>query len=172
MLGGALWCVGNVTVVPIVNNIGLSLGMLLWGLSNMLVGWYVSQKNWISHPNSACDVSLPVNISIIIRMSWGNINIMVIGLLANLAGSVLVTKKITARSSTTSVRHNTVDIITTRTVLTMEQVSSSQQRRLRCICQSSLRWTRTRAMKRTKFALWSLIWKRRQVSIAMYVDIL
>jgi hypothetical protein len=39
MLGGALWCVGNITVVPIVNSIGLSLGMLLWGLSNMLIGW-------------------------------------------------------------------------------------------------------------------------------------
>lgn len=47
MLGGALWCLGNVTVVPIVNSIGLSLGILLWGLSNMLVGWYVAYKHEI-----------------------------------------------------------------------------------------------------------------------------
>jgi glucose uptake protein GlcU len=46
MLGGALWCVGNITVVPIVNSIGLSLGMLLWGLSNMLIGWFTGQFGW------------------------------------------------------------------------------------------------------------------------------
>src|SRR5262249_16200407 len=31
MLGGFLWCTGNIMVVPIVKLIGLSLGMLLWG---------------------------------------------------------------------------------------------------------------------------------------------
>lgn len=40
MLGGALWCVGNMTVVPIVNMIGLGMGLLVWGVSNLLTGWF------------------------------------------------------------------------------------------------------------------------------------
>jgi len=40
MLGGALWCLGNMTVVPIVNTIGLSMGLLIWGVSNLLTGWF------------------------------------------------------------------------------------------------------------------------------------
>eukprot|EP01125_Pyxidicula_operculata_P010316 TRINITY_DN3400_c0_g1_i2.p1 TRINITY_DN3400_c0_g1~~TRINITY_DN3400_c0_g1_i2.p1 ORF type:complete len:193 (-),score=30.65 TRINITY_DN3400_c0_g1_i2:636-1214(-) len=40
MLGGFLWCTGNVMSVTIIKLIGLSLGMLLWGLSNLLMGWF------------------------------------------------------------------------------------------------------------------------------------
>ena len=39
MLGGVVWCLGNVWVVPIVKTIGLSLGLLIWGMANMLIGW-------------------------------------------------------------------------------------------------------------------------------------
>jgi len=39
MLGGFLWCTGNIMVVPIIKMIGLSLGMLIWGLSSLLMGW-------------------------------------------------------------------------------------------------------------------------------------
>jgi glucose uptake protein GlcU len=39
MLGGFLWCTGNVMVVPIVKMIGLSLGILLWGTANLVMGW-------------------------------------------------------------------------------------------------------------------------------------
>jgi len=39
MLGGFLWCTGNIMSVPIIKCIGLSLGMLLWGISNLLMGW-------------------------------------------------------------------------------------------------------------------------------------
>jgi glucose uptake protein GlcU len=39
MLGGAIWCLGNVWVVPIVKTIGLSMGLLIWGMANMLIGW-------------------------------------------------------------------------------------------------------------------------------------
>jgi len=39
MLGGFLWCTGNIMTVPIIKCIGLSLGMLFWGLSNLLIGW-------------------------------------------------------------------------------------------------------------------------------------
>ena len=40
MVGGLLWCLGNMTVVPIVQWIGLSMGLLVWGVSNLLTGWF------------------------------------------------------------------------------------------------------------------------------------
>jgi len=39
MLGGLLWATGNMMTVPIIKMIGLSLGMLVWGLTNLLLGW-------------------------------------------------------------------------------------------------------------------------------------
>jgi hypothetical protein len=39
MLGGVVWACGNVWVVPIVKTIGLSMGLLIWGMVNMLRGW-------------------------------------------------------------------------------------------------------------------------------------
>jgi len=39
MLGGALWATGNICTVPIVKTIGLSLGLLVWGMANMVIGW-------------------------------------------------------------------------------------------------------------------------------------
>ena len=38
-LGGALWATGNTLSVPVINLIGLSLGLLIWGSANMLMGW-------------------------------------------------------------------------------------------------------------------------------------
>jgi len=38
-LGGALWATGNTLSVPVINMIGLSLGLLIWGSANMLMGW-------------------------------------------------------------------------------------------------------------------------------------
>uniref|UniRef100_A0A7S2GGV1 EamA domain-containing protein n=1 Tax=Haptolina brevifila TaxID=156173 RepID=A0A7S2GGV1_9EUKA len=37
--GGALWATGNTLSVPAINYIGLSLGLLIWGSGNMLMGW-------------------------------------------------------------------------------------------------------------------------------------
>jgi len=39
MLGGALWATGNAMVVPIIKTIGLGLGLMLWGMFNLLMGW-------------------------------------------------------------------------------------------------------------------------------------
>jgi len=39
LLGGFLWCTGNILTVPIIKCIGLSLGMLIWGLCNLIMGW-------------------------------------------------------------------------------------------------------------------------------------
>ena len=39
MLGGVIWCCGNILVVPIVKLIGLGLGISLWGSINLLGGW-------------------------------------------------------------------------------------------------------------------------------------
>eukprot|EP01119_Soliformovum_irregulare_P011423 TRINITY_DN2853_c0_g1_i1.p1 TRINITY_DN2853_c0_g1~~TRINITY_DN2853_c0_g1_i1.p1 ORF type:complete len:360 (+),score=72.67 TRINITY_DN2853_c0_g1_i1:268-1347(+) len=58
MLGGFLWCTGNMLTVPIIKCIGLSLGMLVWGLANLLAGWGsgmtglfgLGKKQDVSHP--------------------------------------------------------------------------------------------------------------------------
>eukprot|EP01117_Protostelium_nocturnum_P001956 TRINITY_DN12612_c0_g1_i1.p1 TRINITY_DN12612_c0_g1~~TRINITY_DN12612_c0_g1_i1.p1 ORF type:complete len:353 (+),score=120.54 TRINITY_DN12612_c0_g1_i1:141-1199(+) len=42
MIGGMMWCLGNVTVIPVVDSIGLGMGMLIWGGTSMLVGWGTS----------------------------------------------------------------------------------------------------------------------------------
>ncbi|ELP86432.1 hypothetical protein EIN_031430 [Entamoeba invadens IP1] len=39
MLGGALWCTGNILCVPVLQMIGLSLGPAIWGIGNMITGW-------------------------------------------------------------------------------------------------------------------------------------
>jgi hypothetical protein len=37
--GGFLWCTGNILTVPIVRLIGLGIGLLLWSMVSLLVGW-------------------------------------------------------------------------------------------------------------------------------------
>lgn len=39
MFGGFLWATGNIVSVPVIKLIGLSLGLLIWGSTNMLIGW-------------------------------------------------------------------------------------------------------------------------------------
>jgi len=58
MLGGFLWCTGNMMVVPVIKMIGLSLGMLIWGLANLLMGW--GSGNFGILGVSKQDVSFPI----------------------------------------------------------------------------------------------------------------
>ena len=37
--GGALWTIGNVLSVPIIQCVGIGLGVSIWGTTNMLLGW-------------------------------------------------------------------------------------------------------------------------------------
>jgi hypothetical protein len=39
VLGGALWSIGNATVVPCVKLLGLTLGVLVWSVTNLFMGW-------------------------------------------------------------------------------------------------------------------------------------
>lgn len=41
MVGGMFWCIGNLTVVPIIGLLGLGLGILLWSLISMITGWLI-----------------------------------------------------------------------------------------------------------------------------------
>ncbi|WKY00093.1 hypothetical protein Q1695_014737 [Nippostrongylus brasiliensis] len=43
MLGGAFWALGNVTAIPIMNVLGLGMGMLIWGTTNCVTGWAVGR---------------------------------------------------------------------------------------------------------------------------------
>lgn len=45
-LGGILWCSGNMFVIPIVQCIGLGMGLVLWGSANMLTGWASGRFGW------------------------------------------------------------------------------------------------------------------------------
>mmetsp|Transcript_18916 Transcript_18916/g.35685 ORF Transcript_18916/g.35685 Transcript_18916/m.35685 type:complete len:378 (-) Transcript_18916:241-1374(-) len=40
MLGGALWATGNVLCVYVIQQIGMGLGLVIWGSMAMLVGWF------------------------------------------------------------------------------------------------------------------------------------
>ena len=39
MLGGAIWCTGQLAVIPIVQTIGIAKGLIIWGSTAMLAGW-------------------------------------------------------------------------------------------------------------------------------------
>jgi len=39
ILGGFLWCTGNMLCVPVIQMIGMGLGLLLWGASALAFGW-------------------------------------------------------------------------------------------------------------------------------------
>eukprot|EP00462_Mataza_sp_D1_P025589 CAMPEP_0175136368 /NCGR_PEP_ID=MMETSP0087-20121206/9238_1 /TAXON_ID=136419 /ORGANISM="Unknown Unknown, Strain D1" /LENGTH=471 /DNA_ID=CAMNT_0016419119 /DNA_START=36 /DNA_END=1451 /DNA_ORIENTATION=+ len=39
MLGGVLWCMGNLLCVAIIQCIGMGLGLLIWGGANLSIGW-------------------------------------------------------------------------------------------------------------------------------------
>jgi len=39
LLGGVFWATGNTMSVPVINAIGMGMGVLTWGAANMLMGW-------------------------------------------------------------------------------------------------------------------------------------
>lgn len=39
MLGGAIWCTGQLAVVTIVQTIGIAQGLIIWGSTAMIAGW-------------------------------------------------------------------------------------------------------------------------------------
>jgi len=56
-VGGLLWCTGNMFTVPTIQCIGLGLGLLIWGASNLMMGWasgafglYGTTKDEVSYP--------------------------------------------------------------------------------------------------------------------------
>jgi len=43
MFGGFLWCTGNCMCTPIIQCIGMALGLLIWGACNMITGWCMGE---------------------------------------------------------------------------------------------------------------------------------
>ncbi|CAB3408941.1 unnamed protein product [Caenorhabditis bovis] len=39
MIGGASWCLGNATAIPIISRLGLAISILIWNTTNCLTGW-------------------------------------------------------------------------------------------------------------------------------------
>ena len=59
MLGGVLWCTGNVTAVPIIQCIGLGLGLLIWGGTALVVGWACAYFGLLGEASEKSQVHIP-----------------------------------------------------------------------------------------------------------------
>ena len=61
--GGALWCTGQLAVVPIVKSIGIAKGLIIWGSTAMLAGWACGVFGLLGIRSQAADIhSWPLNI--------------------------------------------------------------------------------------------------------------
>eukprot|EP01062_Namystynia_karyoxenos_P048567 TRINITY_DN3702_c1_g1_i1.p1 TRINITY_DN3702_c1_g1~~TRINITY_DN3702_c1_g1_i1.p1 ORF type:complete len:587 (+),score=186.97 TRINITY_DN3702_c1_g1_i1:75-1763(+) len=47
MLGGVLWCTGNLLTVLIIKSLGLGLALCIWGAFNTLAGWGSGKFGWL-----------------------------------------------------------------------------------------------------------------------------
>lgn len=56
MIGGVIWCTGNLATVPIIQSIGLAMGLLLWGSTNMLMGWLSGIVGFFGMKNQRGDI--------------------------------------------------------------------------------------------------------------------
>jgi glucose uptake protein GlcU len=43
LMGGFLWTTGNLMAVPVIKMIGLTMGLTVWGVTNMLSGWFIGK---------------------------------------------------------------------------------------------------------------------------------
>lgn len=39
MVGGALWCIGNAMCIQVIKLIGMSMGLMIWGITNSVMSW-------------------------------------------------------------------------------------------------------------------------------------
>ena len=58
MVGGMLWATGNTLCVPVIHFIGIGLGMLIWGGSNLIVGWASGRFGFFGIKKQT-DIALP-----------------------------------------------------------------------------------------------------------------
>ena len=59
MLGGFLWATGNMMCVPVIKLIGLSMGLLIWGSTNMIMGWCSGQFGLFGLKSQADQIHTP-----------------------------------------------------------------------------------------------------------------
>eukprot|EP00438_Fugacium_kawagutii_P018369 Skav210914 [mRNA] locus=scaffold15:278327:280414:- [translate_table: standard] len=57
-VGGAMWMLGNLMCPCIIKLIGLGLGLAVWDLSNMLMGWFTGYFGWFGMPKET-NVAMP-----------------------------------------------------------------------------------------------------------------
>ncbi|KAI1904852.1 hypothetical protein AGOR_G00009940 [Albula goreensis] len=46
VFGGSLWCLGNLSTVPILKTVGLGIGFLIWSMVSLLMGWATARFGW------------------------------------------------------------------------------------------------------------------------------
>jgi len=59
-LGGVIWCTGNMMVVPCVKTVGLALGLLIWGMTALLTGWFTGHFGLFGLNKQTANVHHPV----------------------------------------------------------------------------------------------------------------
>lgn len=57
-VGGVMWMLGNLMCPCIIKLIGLGLGLAVWDLSNMLMGWFTGYFGWFGMPKET-NVAMP-----------------------------------------------------------------------------------------------------------------
>ncbi|KAL3320192.1 hypothetical protein Ciccas_001130 [Cichlidogyrus casuarinus] len=60
LLGGAFWATGNICTVPVFRTIGMSLGILIWSMFNMIIGWASGRFGWF-HITPSIPSNIPLN---------------------------------------------------------------------------------------------------------------
>jgi glucose uptake protein GlcU len=61
-LGGAAWMIGNLLVPTVIRRVGLGLGMTIWDLSNMIMGWGTGMFGWFGVWSEDI-TNLPLNVT-------------------------------------------------------------------------------------------------------------
>jgi len=63
LLGGFIWCTGNIGTVFVIKNIGLGPGLVTWGTSALLIGWLTGFFGLFGLNNERpCMQSVPLNV--------------------------------------------------------------------------------------------------------------
>lgn len=63
MLGGLIWETGNVLSIPIIQRIGMGMGLIVWGISALVIGWFTGYFGWFGLKSEKNDIhDLPLSI--------------------------------------------------------------------------------------------------------------
>jgi glucose uptake protein GlcU len=63
MIGGLIWETGNILSIPIIQRIGMALGLIIWGTSALCIGWFTGYFGLFGLNSQKDDIhSLPLDL--------------------------------------------------------------------------------------------------------------